>query len=71
MPQSNQQKKKQKNVLARLSREEPYVLLLSTNSEQTMRIDSTGELEETRAALDMNNYQVKAIVRTVNRSMLA
>jgi hypothetical protein len=71
MPQSNQQKKKQKNVLARLSREEPYVLLLSTNSEQTMRIDSTGELEETRAALDMNNYQVTAIVRTVNRSMLA
>jgi hypothetical protein len=71
MPQSNQQKKKQKNVLARLSREEPYVLLLSTNSEQTMRIDSTGELEETRAALDMNNYQVTAIVRTVNRSLLA
>jgi hypothetical protein len=71
MPQSNQQKKKQKNVLARLSREEPYVLLLSTNSEQTMRIDSTGELEETRAALDTNNYQVTAIVRTVNRSMLA
>jgi GGDEF domain-containing protein len=70
MPQSNQQKKKQKNVIARLSGEEPYVLLLSTNSEQTMRIDSTGELEETRAASDRNNYQVTATVRTVNRFLL-
>jgi hypothetical protein len=47
------------------------VLLLSTNSEQTMRIDSTDELEEARAALDRNNYQVTATVRTVNRSLLA
>jgi hypothetical protein len=52
MPQSNQQKKRQKNVLARLLREEPYVLLLSTNSGQTMRIDSMDDLEEARAALD-------------------